>query len=187
MTQYKSLRYNTSDASSMIETRRRANYILLEYIKEGSDRQVNIPFEMKKEIENNVSKGNINLSTFDRAYNEIINLMSKDSFARYKKSQLCLKYIVTLSSRRSSTRGLSISQALGFQTLKKNENLSPKMSISGRDSPVNNKKSSLPSAFELKPTNSNSKNWKILILYIYQTCIFKLLSLSSLFFILKPL
>ncbi len=60
-----------------------AQQMMREYIVDGGDNQVNLPSKCRKEIESRIAKGVVDSDLFDQAQNEIVFLMSKDSFGRY--------------------------------------------------------------------------------------------------------
>lgn len=72
------------------------------YVNEGSPHQVNLPFNVRKQVEGDVKAKNITLATFDKAQHEILLLMKKDSLARFKKGDLFEEY------QRSRKKGLAI-------------------------------------------------------------------------------
>lgn len=58
------------------------------YIEDSADEQVNIPETMKARILADIATCKVDLNTFDRARDEILHLMSSDSFQRFKQSKL---------------------------------------------------------------------------------------------------
>jgi hypothetical protein len=79
--------------------REKALTLLKNYVKEGGVNQVNLPSVVRKECEAAVTEGRITVHTFDRACEEIKNLMSKDSFTRYKRGPLCKAYVALINER----------------------------------------------------------------------------------------
>lgn len=76
-----------------------ARSIVKEFVRQGSDRQVNLGSSVRQQIEADVAHDRITPITFDRALNEIKSLMSKDSFRRYKRSDLCKQYLAVVRER----------------------------------------------------------------------------------------
>lgn len=66
----------------------RAHRIYTEYISESAERQVNIKGPTRRAIKDRVLSGQIDQHLFDTSEDEIINLMSADSFSRFKQSPL---------------------------------------------------------------------------------------------------
>lgn len=58
------------------------------YIEDSADEQVNLPETMKARIVADIATLKVDLHTFDRARDEILHLMSSDSFQRFKQSKL---------------------------------------------------------------------------------------------------
>lgn len=58
------------------------------YIEDSAEEQVNLPETMKARILADIATCKVDLSTFDRARDEILHLMSSDSFQRFKQSKL---------------------------------------------------------------------------------------------------
>jgi hypothetical protein len=58
-----------------------------EYVKPGSDMQVNIPNKMCKEVKATIDSHQLGHDLFDDSQREIFNLMSRDSYQRYLASK----------------------------------------------------------------------------------------------------
>ncbi|GMH56549.1 hypothetical protein TrLO_g14341 [Triparma laevis f. longispina] len=86
---------NSETPEDMSET---AVHIYEEYVKPGSEFQVNLPMTMAKEIKKNIDTDNITVKLLDKGQLEIFNLMERDSYQRFLQSR-------AQKSRRASTAG----------------------------------------------------------------------------------
>jgi hypothetical protein len=74
------------------EIKEKAKSIYELYIVEGSPKQVNISSRVRLNIESSFKDGDISVRIFDKALEEIKLLMSADTLARYRKSDLYTQY-----------------------------------------------------------------------------------------------
>ena len=91
--------YKSIPPDNTIELIERAKALLSEYVLEASINQVNLPSTVRKALESDIQCGNITTNLFDHAAFEIKFLMSKDSFSRYKKGNICAKYVKEMRER----------------------------------------------------------------------------------------
>jgi hypothetical protein len=70
-----------------------ANKILQLYCGVNAPLAVNLPSKIRIKTENSIMEGNIKRDTFDSAANEIYQVMNRDSFARFKVSNLWASYV----------------------------------------------------------------------------------------------
>ena len=81
--------YHEEDKSKALTM---ANEIYHTYIKEGAEKQVNLPCSIRSEIEKTLKtsseeeKIEINHNLFDKAQNEIYQLMVRDNYVRFKRA-----------------------------------------------------------------------------------------------------
>ena len=68
------------------------------YVKEDADQCVNIPAKLRTEIDQSVAEGKFSLSMFKDAQNEVLKLMSSDSFNRFKDSDLFAQLLKAVGS-----------------------------------------------------------------------------------------
>jgi len=78
--------------------KKRATFIYNEYVSPAAPRQVNIQGPTRKKIKEDVGDGNVTLNTFDKAEQEILALLSTDTFARFKQSQLFQQFLDAAST-----------------------------------------------------------------------------------------
>lgn len=64
-----------------------ANEIYEKYCKEGAEKQVNLPHKIRSEIETAITNNAVDKHSFDVASNEIYQLMVRDNYARFKRTQ----------------------------------------------------------------------------------------------------
>ena len=70
------------------------------FIKSGAPHQINIAAKFRKEVENDVKLNLLDCATFNHCQEEILLLMSKDSFSRYKKSAYFEDYKHTMLNKK---------------------------------------------------------------------------------------
>ena len=63
-----------------------ATQIYGDYVKPGSETQINVPSKMQKAIKAKIDAKEISIHMFDAAQQEIFNLMSRDSYQRFLKA-----------------------------------------------------------------------------------------------------
>ena len=86
---YKSI--NPDDLPFLLE---KATQMFEDFIRSDSMHQVNIPSVVYNNLKVAIiDNKDVNIHTFDAACDEIILLMSRDSFSRYRKSDLFKKYV----------------------------------------------------------------------------------------------
>jgi len=78
--------------------KKRAAFIYNEYVSPAAPRQVNIQGPTRKKVKEDIESGNVTLNTFDKAEQEILALLSTDTFARFKQSQLFQQFLDAASS-----------------------------------------------------------------------------------------
>jgi len=78
--------------------KKRASFIYNEYVSPSAPRQVNIQGPTRKKVKEDIESGNVTLNTFDKAEQEILALLSTDTFARFKQSQLFQQFLDAASS-----------------------------------------------------------------------------------------
>jgi len=88
---------NNKDAFKHLLTKR-ATFIYNEFVSPSAPRQVNIQGPTRKHVKEDIESGNITLSTFDKAEHEILALLSTDTFARFKQSQLFQQFLDSAST-----------------------------------------------------------------------------------------
>jgi len=67
-------------------------------VSAGAPKQVNIQGPTRKGIKEEIENGNVTLNTFDKAEHEILALLSTDTFARFKQSQLFQQFLDAAST-----------------------------------------------------------------------------------------
>jgi len=78
--------------------KKRAAFIYNEYVSPSAPRQVNIQGPTRKKVKEDIENGNVTLNTFDKAEQEILALLSTDTFARFKQSQLFQQFLDAAST-----------------------------------------------------------------------------------------
>ncbi|GMI14677.1 hypothetical protein TrVE_jg1563 [Triparma verrucosa] len=86
---------NSETLEDMKET---AVHIYEEYVKPGSEFQVNLPMTMAKQIKKDIDTDNVTVELLDKGQLEIFNLMERDSYQRFLQSR-------AQKTRRASTAG----------------------------------------------------------------------------------
>lgn len=81
-------KYEQSDIEDEKALHEEARQISKLYIEDSADEQVNLPETMKARILADIATCKVDVNTFDRARDEILHLMSSDSFQRFKQSKL---------------------------------------------------------------------------------------------------
>jgi CRP-like cAMP-binding protein/Ca2+-binding EF-hand superfamily protein len=75
-----------------------AHTIQRKFIGDNAETQVNIKGPTALKISDDMAKGNIHIHMFDKAEDEILKLMSADSFARFKQSDLFEQFLESSDS-----------------------------------------------------------------------------------------
>ena len=83
------------------ELKESCDFIIDRFIRPGSMNEINIPSTMIKTILAVQSEGSYPTTMFDDAFDEIVKLMSRDSFQRFKSSRLCEDFLGTYSPSKS--------------------------------------------------------------------------------------
>jgi len=78
--------------------KKRAAFVYNEYVSPAAPRQVNIQGPTRKKVKEDIENGNVTLNTFDKAEQEILALLSTDTFARFKQSQLFQQFLDAAST-----------------------------------------------------------------------------------------
>lgn len=76
---------------SPVKRASKAKKIYLEFIETDAPKEINIDYETKDSTKNHLRKPTV--SSFDVAQNKIYNLMEKDSYARFLRSEVYLNLI----------------------------------------------------------------------------------------------
>jgi len=110
--------------------KKRAAFIYNEYVSPSAPRQVNIQGPTRKKVKEDIEGGIVTLNTFDKAEQEILALLSTDTFARFKQSQLFQQFLDAASSythvRKSGEDGKGGKKGDGKGPGKKGNDLRPK-------------------------------------------------------------
>ena len=77
-----------------------AEHIYDEYVKPGSDFQVNLPMTMVKQIKKDIDTGNVSIDIFNNGQLEIFNLMERDSYQRFLASRAQKQRRGSMASKR---------------------------------------------------------------------------------------
>ena len=85
--------YRALEPTNTSVLQNKAEKIVEGYILDTSPNQVNLCSGTFKELRKSVTSRDVHISTFDKACDEIVLLMSRDSFARYKKGDLFQKFV----------------------------------------------------------------------------------------------
>jgi len=108
--QYREM-YEKETQEHMEET---ANHIYEEYVKPGSEMQVNLPMTMAKIILKKITNKEVTIELFDDGQREIFNLMSRDSYQRFLNATSQRKKARRASNFGVGGRRKSISASLGL-------------------------------------------------------------------------
>ena len=130
----------------------RANYIVQTYIEDHAPHQVNLPAGQKQELVTAVKTNKFDTDTFNRAQAEIVSLMGKDSFARFKQSNLFAAYMQYI--KRHSSVGLKVKRKINQSTMTKSAPGSTSSGPATEDIGMLTTKS-------MSPTNNYNHNFSI--------------------------